>query len=164
MRDLELTRFSTQITLVSQHLPLKCESINYAPLKRNIFHPHACIVVYKYLYSLSALQRDTPPDHHARKTFDTRSMSFTQTTTLIPLIGHHEGETFTLGQTFTWKWKTHPNMWERHQIFTKNLKVIGVWVISLINCSTSTILSNVRLKAHIYFSIQLTLILNSFSS
>lgn len=29
------------------------------------------------------------------------------------------------------KGKTHPNNWERHDIFTQNIKMIGVWFLHL---------------------------------
>ena len=36
-------------------------------------------------------------------------------------------------------------LWEKHHIFTKNLKVIGGWILSLINAQVSIFPTNVGL-------------------
>jgi len=69
---------------------------------------------------------------------DTRSWSSYPSSNgaLIPLLGQwwESGPTTRLEQTLKW---------ERRHTLTQNLKAIGLWVLSLIKCLTSTCLSDV---------------------
>lgn len=49
-------------------------------------------------------------------------------------------------------YKQH-TLWETRHIFTKNLKVIGVWILSLINAQLSTFLINVRLSRTLFLKV-----------
>jgi hypothetical protein len=66
-----------------------------------------------------------------------------RTGALIPLLGHWGSSggpsTSRLGQ---------PHKQERHHTLTQNLKVMGLWVLVLIRCSTFTLLSNVGHITH----------------
>jgi len=55
----------------------------------------------------------------------------------------HKGEPNSVASTH-WTNSNHVSEIE-HQIFIKNLTTLDLWDISLICCSTSTLLSNVRL-------------------
>jgi hypothetical protein len=47
-----------------------------------------------------------------------------------------------------------PHKRERHHTFSNNLKIIGLWVISLIKCSTSIILIEVGFLTHTCYTTE----------
>jgi hypothetical protein len=57
-------------------------------------------------------------------------------------LGHHEGAA--TGDHPHWV-QEQLNKWVEHHTLTKNLKALGLWVLLLIKCLTSTYLSNVGL-------------------
>lgn len=118
-----------QLSRASQQSPLKWESINYVPHQvKALPSIYICIVVDTITTS-QTFQRDMQFDHQfVEKTFDTRSRSLFKPLALIPLINYEEER-----QNLV---KSNKQLRESPHIHQK-LKKIIIWVISLINWSTS---------------------------
>jgi len=106
-------------------------------LKQKFSHMHTPTLV---LMLLEAPMKPATWTPLVRKTFVTRSrLNPCRTTSLIPLLGHQGSRE---GPPISGK-RSHK--WESHHTFTQNLKTMGLWVLPLIICSTSTFLTDVRL-------------------
>jgi hypothetical protein len=100
--------------------------------------------IYLYFYHRCCAEHDLPPEHLCQEDLRYKESfkPFVELSALIPLFGQ-EGA---VGDHSHWVLE-QAHKWVRHHIFIQNFKTLGLCIVSLINCPTSTFLSNVGLNS-----------------